>query len=271
MCLYIYMQKSIWEKEYRKPKLVTGHDKPQAFFLKLIKYLKKENILGGSVLLGSPKFSGLKVLDLGSGTGRNSNYLAQNGARVVGMEISDTAIALAQKRSKHLELDVKYLKQSIGLEYPFGDDEFDLVIDITSSNSLSEKEREIYLTEVSRVLKKSFVKIKISSEGNPKALKSSSNSKTCVLGKGGIFIVRALCKEGDKNAKFLLKNNSGGEKDTYVMPETGLVERVFSEENFREIYSGYFNILKLEKTESYSKIGSKIYKRRFWLAVMEKK
>ncbi len=226
------MQKSVWEKEYRKPKLVTGHDKPQAFFLKFIKYLRKEKKI---------KTKGLNILDLGSGTGRNANYLAQNGAKVVGMEVSDTAIAIAQKRARHLELDVEYLKHDIGSEYPFGDEEFDLIIDITSSNSLNEKEREVYLKEVNRVLKKE-----------------------------GIFFVRALCKDGDKNAKFLLKNNPGEEKDTYIMPRTGLVERVFSEEDFKETYSKYFDILKLEKTESYSKVEGRVYKRRFWLAVMSK-
>ncbi|MBU1557837.1 class I SAM-dependent methyltransferase [Patescibacteria group bacterium] len=226
------MQENIWEKEYKKPKLVTGHDKPQAFFVKFIKYLRKEKNI---------KSKGLNVLDLGSGTGRNTIYLAQNGAQVVGMEISDTAITLAQKRTRHLELDIKYLKQSIGSTYPFGDNEFDLIIDVTSSNSLDEKEREVYLDEVHRVLKKD-----------------------------GIFFVRALCKDGDKNAKFLLKNNPGEEKDTYIMPGTELQERVFSEEDFRETYSKYFNILKLEKTESYSKVGGRVYKRRFWLAVMGK-
>lgn len=232
------MQKKVWEKEYQNPKLVTGHDKPQSFFLKFLKDFKKGKIYRSKAPVD---FNGMKVLDLGSGTGRNSNYLAQKGAKVVGMEISDTAIELAEKRSKQLNVKVEYLNQSIGSKYPFNDNEFDLVIDVTSSNSLNEEEREIYLKEVSKVLEKD-----------------------------GIFFVRALCKDGDKNAKYLLKNNSGKEKDTYIMPDTGLQERVFSKEDFVETYSKYFEILKLEKTESYSTVGDRVFKRKFWLVVMKK-
>lgn len=226
------MQKNIWEKEYRNPKLVTGHDKPQSFFVKFLKYLKKER---GVV------FKGLNVLDLGSGTGRNAIALALKGSRVVAMEISDTAVNIAKKRAEKVHTDVRYINQSIGEKYPLEDESFDLVVDITSSNSLNEKERETYLSEVNRVLKKD-----------------------------GIFFVRALCRDGDKNAKYLLKNNPGRENDTYIMPNTGFVERVFSESDFKELYSKYFKILKLEKTESYPTVGDRVFKRKFWLATMQK-
>ena len=178
---------------------------------------------------------------MGSGTGRNSNYLAQKGAEVVGLEVSDTAIKIAKDRSFQLGVSVDYLKQNIGMEYPFEDNIFDLVIDITSSNSLNEKERRIYLKEVSRVLKDD-----------------------------GIFFVRALCKDGDKNAKYLLKNNPGKERDTYIMPDIGLQERVFSKDDFIQTYSEYFKILKLKKTTSYSTVRGRVYKRKFWLATMGK-
>ncbi|MBU4479997.1 class I SAM-dependent methyltransferase [Patescibacteria group bacterium] len=244
------MQKSVWEKEYRNPKLVTRYDKPQAFFLRFLKYLKKEIKIHSNPV--TVDFDGLKVLDLGSGTGRNSNYLAQKGAQITGIEISETAIRLAENRAKKLGVKVKYIKQSIGDKYPFAGESFDLVVDTTSSNSLNEKEREIYLSEVKRILKKDI----------DKTLTGSGN---------GIFFVRALCKDGDKNAKFLLKNNPGKEKDTYIMPDTGLIERVFSKEDFVETYSKYFEILKMEKTESYSTVGNKVFKRKFWLVVLSSK
>ncbi|MDD2935415.1 MAG: class I SAM-dependent methyltransferase [Candidatus Pacebacteria bacterium] len=231
------VQEKIWEKEYRNPKLVTGHDKPQSVFLKFLKWYKKYLKIHGSK--ASVDLGGLKVLDLGSGTGRNANYLAKKRADVFGMEISQTAIDTAKTRAGNL--GVKYIKQSIGEKYPFENEYFDLVIDITSSNSLDEKERETYLLEVNRVLKKD-----------------------------GIFFVRALCKDGDKNAQFLLKNNPAKEKDTYIMPETGLVERVFSKNDFVEMYSKYFKILDMEKTESYSTVNGRVFKRKFWLVTMQK-
>jgi len=224
------MQKDVWEKEYKNPKLVTGYDKPQSFFLRFLKDFKKDFKKGKIYRDRVPErnkidFEGLKVLDLGSGTGRNTNYLAQKGAEVVGMEISDTAIEVAKKRAEKLNVDVNYLNHNMGSKYPFKNEQFDLVIDITSSNSLNEKERKVYLSEVMRVLKLD-----------------------------GTFFVRALCKDGDKNVKYLLKNNSADEKDTYKMPKTGLVERVFLKDDFEETYSKYFKILKLEKTESYSTV-----------------
>ncbi len=232
------MQKEIWEKEYRDSKLITGYDKPQAFFLKFLKNLKKGKTYSNRSIVG---FGGFKVLDLGSGMGRNANYLAQRDADVVGLEISDTALGIARNRAKKLNISVNYLKQNIGSKYPFEDESFDLVVDVTSSNSLNEKERKIYLKEVNRVLKKD-----------------------------GTFFVRTLCKDGDKNVKYLLKNNPSEEKDTYIMPITNLVERVFSEKDFNDIYSKYFEILDLKKTESYSTVGGRIFKRKFWLAIMKK-
>jgi len=227
------MQKNIWEKEYNNPKLVTGYDRPQSFFLKFLKYLKKEKKVN---------LDNLKVLDLGCGVGRNSNYLAQKGFDVVGMDISETAIKIAKERSEKIIKNPKYLNRNMGLKYPFSKNEFDLIVDITASNSLNEKERKVYLKEVSRVLKET-----------------------------GFFFVRALCKDGDKNAKKLLELNPGREKDTYIMPGTGLTERVFSEKDFKEMYSQYFKIIKMEKTESYSRIERKVFKRKFWLVVMKTK
>jgi len=235
------MQENIWEKEYKNPKLVTGHDKPQSFFLKFLKFLKKDQKI---------ELKGLNILDLGCGTGRNSNYLAKKGAKVTGLEISGTALKIARDRANKAGLVVNYVEHNIGSNYPFEDGSFDLVIDITSSNSLNEEERNIYLSEVARVLR-------------------TGATKTFGSGKG-LFFVRALCKDGDKNARYLLKNNPAKEKDTYIMPNTGLRERVFSKDDFTETYSKYFKILKLEKTESYSTVGDRLYKRNFWLGILEK-
>jgi len=230
------MQERAWEKEYRDSKLVTKDDKPQASVLKFLRWLKKECDFC---------LEHKKILDLGSGTGRNANYLAALGNDVVGMEVSQTAINLAQKRISNLEVsplnNVAYIKQSIGTSYPFDDTTFDLILDVTSSNSLNEVERKTYLAETNRVLKP-----------------------------GGYFFVRALCKDGDDNAKYLIKNNPGPEKDTYVMPETGFIERVFSKEDFIATYSPFFTIIELEKETHYTRMNNRVYKRNFWIAYLQK-
>ena len=125
---------------------------------------------------------------------------------------------------------------------PFENDEFDLVIDVTSSNSLNENERERYIQETNRILKS-----------------------------GGNFFVKTLCKDGDHNAKNLIKLSPGTEIDTYIMPEIGLTERVWSKEDFIAYYSRYFVIDKLDKKTNYSRINGQSYKRNFWLAYMSKR
>ncbi len=225
-------QGNTWEKEYRDPKLVTKDDKPQADTLRFLKFLKKECALS---------LENLKVLDLGCGTGRNSNYLAEMGNDVCGIDISKTAISIAKERALKKGLRVDYAVGDIGNDYNIKDNFIDIVLDVTSSNSLNEKARENYLKEVHRVLKI-----------------------------GGHVFVRALCKDGDSNAKKLIKLNPGKEIDTYFIKELGLTERVFAKEDFIKTYTKHFKILKLEKKEGYQTISGKIYKRNYWLAYMQK-
>lgn len=220
----------IWNKEYSaESKLLTKSKEPQAFIRRLFKFLKKQNI----------DFSRFNILDLGTGNGRNLIYFSQFGSCGVGIDISDVAIDMAKKLGAQNK-NVQFIVGNIGKAFYFDSDVFDLVIDATSSNALSEKERATYLGEVKRVLKP-----------------------------GGYFFVRALCKDGDKNAKKLLQTFPGKEKDTYIMPGVNLQEKVFSREDFVKTYLD-FEILELKKDSSYSKVGNQSYKRNFWLSVMKK-
>lgn len=226
------MQKEVWEKEYRNLSLLTGDDKPQNNLRRFLKFLKKEQKLASS---------GLKVLDLGSGTGRNTNYMQSLGNECVGMEISETAINIAKRRAGEAGLAAKFINSSIGAKFPLPDNSVDLLLDVTSSNSLNNEERSIYLSEAHRVLKP-----------------------------GGYFFVKALALEGDKNAKNLIKLSPGHEPKTYIMPEIGLEERVFDRDDFTKLYSKYFQILKLDRKTSYTRMNNRSYKRNFWLAYLQK-
>jgi SAM-dependent methyltransferase len=225
-------QRSVWDKEYKNPKLMTGSDKPQADVLRFLKFIKKEKKV---------KLENLNILDLGCGTGRNSNYLAELGNNVIGVEISRTAVEIAKKSARENGVSFDCRLGDIGEPYEVGDNWVDLILDVTSSNSLDEKGREIYLEEMNRVLKKD-----------------------------GFIFVRALCKDGNKNVKNLLKNSPGKEYDTYVIKEIGLIERVFSREDFIKTYSKYFKIIKLEKKTSYTRFNERVYKRDYWLAYITK-
>ena len=212
-------QESVWEKEYKNSKLLVKENKPSSDIVRFVKFLRKEQ---GIVI------DNLRILDLGSGMGRNSFYFAELGAKVVGFEISQTAIKIAEDNAKLVGLNIKYKKQSIGEKFPVEDASFDVILDVLSSNSLIEEEREVYITESQRVLKKNRY-----------------------------FFVKALCKEGDDNAKYLLKNFPGKEKDTYIMPELGVTERVWTKEDFTKTYEKFFTILHLDKKTTYSRMNNR--------------
>lgn len=224
-------QGNIWDREYKNPKLVTKNDGPQKDTLRFLKFLKKDQ---------KYRVEDRYILDLGCGTGRNANYLAEDN-NVIGIEISKTALNLAKERARELGVNVDYRLGDIGEPYDINDSSIDIVLDITSSNSLNEKGREVYLSEIDRVLKN-----------------------------GGYIFVRALCKDGNKNVKNLLRQSPGREYDTYIIKEIGLTERVFSREDFIKMYSKYFKILNLEKKTSYTTFNDRIYKRDYWLAYLTK-
>ncbi|MEI6843593.1 MAG: class I SAM-dependent methyltransferase [bacterium] len=226
------LQEYEWEREYRKPTFLTIENKPQSDVVRFVKFLKEQECI----------IENSCVLDLGFGTGRNSFYFAELGAHVTGLEISETAVRIAKKNANNAGLNITYKKQSIGDVFPVENSRVNILLDITSSNSLSEAEREVYLIESHRVL-------------HPE----------------GYFFVKALCKDGDQNAKNLLKQFPGKEKDTYILPDVGVMERVWTKEDFVETYERYFKIIKLEKKTSYTRMNNRPYKRNFWIAYMKKK
>jgi len=235
--------KQAWEEEYARRRLMTG-TKPAKAFLQWVKQvIKVRDLRGRDVPLQD-----LRVLDLGSGEGKNALYLAELGAIVEGIEIAANAVATARARIEQAMVgvgsvagSVRITEGSIGQVYDFPDAAFDLIIDVTSSNSLSAPERMVYLQESARVLKS-----------------------------GGQMFVRALCKDGDSNAKQLLLAHAGLEPDTYLQPHWGLVERVFTEVDIRAVYQTYFVIDQLTKETHYTTVGDRKYKRNFWLLQLHK-
>lgn len=222
-----------WEKEYRKPTFLTKKDTPQKDILKTLSLLKKERNFS---------LENRKVLDLGCGVGRNSNYLASLGNSVWGIDISKTAIVGARKNALEKKLTTIFKEGDIGSPLPFQSNFFDLILDITSSNSLNEKGRGILLEEISRIILPS-----------------------------GYVIVKGLLKDGDKNAHNLIKQFPGQEYDTYTIPTLHITERVFIEKDFKELYGKIFTIVSFVKKTSYTRMNSRVYKRNFFIAILQKK
>lgn len=224
------MKDNIWENEYRNPKLVSLSDEPIKSLKDFARYIRKDH---------NTELSNLNILDLGCGNGKNSIYIAEQGDNnsIFGIDISETAINIARQAYPKGDFRVG----NFGISFPYPDNKFDIILDITSSNSLSESEREIYINEIKRTLKT-----------------------------GGYMFIRALCKDGDTNAKNLLISNPGKEKDTYIMPEIGLTERVFSKEDFVSMYSDILELLYIEKETHYTRFNNRSYKRNFWISAWRK-
>ena len=230
-------QEQEWDNEYRQKLLLSPSTVPQTDVVRFSRWLKKEHKKAGAPL----DMEEVTVLDLGSGSGRNSMYFSEQGATVVAYEIAETAIALAKKAARHAELPVTFLKHDIGTAYPIKAGTIDIVLDVTSTNSLTDKARATHLYEVNRVLKP-----------------------------GGYLFVRALSTEGDAHAKRLVVDFPGPDPDTYVHPDIRIVEKVFSRESFMATYSPYFTILSLDRISHYPLVGGRRYKRQYWIAYLQK-
>ena len=223
---------SAWEREYQNPKFLSLGDEPNADVRVFMRWLRRDQKLD---------ITEWSVLDLGCGTGKNLNFVIKHFCKSgVGYDFSETAVGIAQKQGEGLL--VSYDVRSIGEKLPLETSSMDLVLDVTSSNSLSEKERAIYLSEAKRILKP-----------------------------GGYFFVRALCLDGDRNAAELLRSYPGNEHHTYKLPDVGVTERVFTESEIRELYGEQFEILHLEKTTGYQRWGDQKYKRNYWLLYLQTK
>ncbi|MEI8223549.1 MAG: class I SAM-dependent methyltransferase [bacterium] len=219
-----------WEREYQNPQFLTLGTEPLADVRDFIKWLRRKQ------KVDTTEFT---VLDLGCGNGKNLNYIIDLFAKQgIGYDISSTAINHAQELAG--TLPVTYEVRSISDPFPLENKSIDLVLDVTASNSLSEAERAKFLKEISRVLKP-----------------------------GSYCFTRALCKDGDDNAKNLIKDFPGLEYDTYVLAETGITERVFSKQDFIDTYNSYFEIIELEKKSGYQRWGNQKYKRNYWLAYLK--
>lgn len=221
--------KNAWEKEYEEKKLVNLGTEPQEDTKRFVKWLRKDR---GVIL------ENLKVLDAGCGNGRNSFYLHEQGSVTTGYDIASNVISEAKNRDRSLNFFVHDMSD----ELKFADDSFDLVLDVTSSNSLNSKDRQKYLKETFRVLKS-----------------------------GGYMFLKTLCLEGDENAKYLIKNSPAKEVGMYKLPGTEITEKPFTEKEIREIYIEYADFLKIEKKFSYTRMNNRSYKRAFWIIYLQKK
>ena len=137
--------KQKWEHKNHAMYEKYGQNKWPWFFDKLDPDLEEYLLING--------LNGLDILDLGACSGSQSIELAKRGHRVVGTEISETALERAKlAAARETGLAISFLIDDIA-ESRLNDNQFDLVIDRGCYDSICSFNHEEYVASVRRVLR----------------------------------------------------------------------------------------------------------------------
>ena len=211
--------KSFWDDEYGQNGRAASHlaisIQPSEDLEKFTRWMEREH--GREYL--NPICS---VLDVGCGNGRNLIYLAKEyGMRGVGYDISDQAISLAKRQRDQggQKLPLVLIARSVSEPLPLPDSSQTLVLDMMVSHFLNKEQRAKLLAEIARVLKP-----------------------------GGWFFLKTFLRDGDTHVERLIKEYPAPEDGSYIHPEIGVAEHVFSEEEIIDDLAPYFSIHKVTKS-----------------------
>ncbi len=91
---------------------------------------------------------GLRVLDMGCGTGRHALWLAQAGARVTGIDFSEAMLVKAHEKTT--DYSIELIAHDLHQRLPFAAGEFDLVVSGLVLEHIADLAH--YFSEVARVL-----------------------------------------------------------------------------------------------------------------------
>lgn len=105
-------ERDVWNRRYRDRQRVPGNE-PSPFLAESL-----PTILQGT--------AGRRALDVASGEGRNSIYLARSGFETVGVDTSDVALDQARRLSRSAGLSIDF--RTMDLREQFPDGVFDLVV-----------------------------------------------------------------------------------------------------------------------------------------------
>jgi SAM-dependent methyltransferase len=137
--------RNVWETKNRAMYEKFAQNRWPWFSDKLDPDIEEHLVASGS--------NGLDILDLGTCSGSQAIELARRGHRVVGTDISETALAQAKLAAAgETGLGVSFLIDDIA-ESRLGDNQFDLVIDRGCYHSICSFNHEEYVASVRRVLK----------------------------------------------------------------------------------------------------------------------
>ncbi len=226
-------QLDLWEKEYEERK-----DLPSSQTMVPSRALRE--------FWESEEIKNLHMdsaLDIGSGLGRNSIYMAaQNGfAHVVGVEIVDSAVDKARETIDELGLQNKitFVNQSVGDSLPFEDQSFDLIVDMMVMHLLDPNERAKYFAEIQRLLKPN-----------------------------GFFVFYTIAADSEA-AKALFESSPGPEENSYIIPQSRMIEKAFTDDELIKAFPE-LNVIRLNHKTQLTPAFGDVYKREYISGVMKK-
>lgn len=227
-------QQQIWQEEHQKATMIPGlaDNKPSNSVIFFIEYLKKHK------LFNPP----LTVIDIGSGKGRNSIYLAENGCEVYAIDYVKDALAITKKRARERGVSdkVKVVPGEIDKKWPFADNFFDLAIDCYSSIDIETRQgRKVYKSELHRTLKP-----------------------------GGFALVAVVAAD-DPLEKEIAMSSPGPEPNSVIWPETGKFQKNYSKEELKKFYNS-FKIMTLKTEHKLAKkLGRQYRAKNYWLILQK--
>jgi len=217
----------LWERAWK----LRGYDElnPDRNIVKLVSYFKRK------------KFK--RILDLGCGIGRHMVYLGRQGFYMVGLDISPTALKLADRWMKKEELKNYSLVKHDMVRLPFPDKSFDAVIGVhvIQHNKLYKIEKTV--KEIRRVLKVN----------------------------GATFITLPSTKDRKFGAGKIIEHNTYLSPHTITDAEKGqaAVHRFFDKDETKKLFSQFKTISMKEEIRDL-KFKGRIKKSVHWLILCQK-
>ena len=160
---------------------------------------------------------------------------------VVGTEISQVAIAAAKEKIRQANLEEKIIVQekSAGERQDFPDGHFDLILDMMVLHLLTPQERDVYAQEVVRL-----------------------------LAPAGHFLFYTIYADSPA-AQDLFQRSPGPESNSYVIPQSGMIEKCFTQVEITQSFSPLKVVSLQTKTEFTPAFGD-IFERVYLQGLLEK-
>ncbi len=215
-----------WNSEYAKSGTFALSHEPSEDLEKFCRFLERD--------YGRKYLNPLcQAVDLGCGNGRNLIYLSEHfGFKGYGVDSAKEAIAQARTHTQEKELPLTFAVGSIKDPLPLKDKTQAIVMDAMVSHILKSVEREAILAEILRVLRPD-----------------------------GWYFFKTFLLNGDDHAARLLAEHPGSEPHSYIHPEIGVEEHVFSEQELHDLLEPNFIVHKVHKSHGHMKNG-RAFRRR---------